>query len=193
MDHEIKKRLRELYENNKFIEKLFQFIYLFTCSAEVTWDILQETFLRLAKGPKSYAQILGRYLSGSLDHKSFLKEEKNYIYCIAKRLCITWARRDKRFGKALNKFSKEISTRYPTVSEIECLRDSNTIHILLRLTLILPPVTREVFIQRAFLGLDYIKIASKLSIKPGNARKRFYEARKILKRVLELIVDLDLT
>jgi RNA polymerase sigma-70 factor (ECF subfamily) len=157
---------------DRYQKRLFHFILRFARQRSLAEDILQETFLRLLKGRKSYRK--GSRFS-------------TYLFIIGRNLCLdalkSWERRhlllsqedeieraaDK--SKGPDKILEETETGKNIQSAIEAL----------------PADQREVLILSKYSGLSYDGIARIVNSTPAAVKQKAYRAMQSLRQRLKIL------
>lgn len=146
---------------------LYRFVYRMAGNHEMAEDIVQETFLRLAReGSKDLSGLYGR----------------RWLFVVARNLCISWFRKQ----------TKQTEVPMDELNELHADTD-NPIHSLTRqerdrqvqsAIASLPPVLREVILLREFEEMSYEEIANIVGCPLGTVRSRIAKARDLLKQKL---------
>lgn len=137
--------------------KIFRYCYYHVRNKDLAEDLTQETFLR--------------FIESNYQEKG---KEMNYLYTIAKNLCI-------------NEINKSVPTMQNDAIEDEAVVDEDLVEkIYIRnLLMILPDDDREVLILRYMNGETVSDISKLLGISRFALYRKIQNAKKELKNMLE--------
>lgn len=138
--------------------RVYGYLVRMTRNKDIAEDLLQETFLRLAQSAKK------------------LREDTRlapYLFTIAHRLVISWARGQAVRAQLAGEFTEPVETRSP----LEAMADSQTQLALERAFAGLPPAYREVALLVGVEGLQPSEVAAILGQTPEAVRQRLARAR----------------
>lgn len=153
---------------DQFRPRIFGFLLRFTQRPEVAEELLQETFLRLArKGP-------------DLPESTCLRA---WLFTVARNLAVSWLR------WSVLDLSRALPARWGGVEsdpvtpyhQVQATRAGQALEQALAR---LPPPLREVFLLVAVEGFEPQEAAEILGIQPDAARQRLHRARTRLRELL---------
>jgi RNA polymerase sigma factor (sigma-70 family) len=162
-----KEKIRDIYNNLK--KELFLYIFKYTCSQEISEDLLHDCFVNLIKYSEKY----------EIQESSV----RAFLYKTAHNLSINYQKRSKKF-----EFSSiddnpgiNLSTSDAVLHEIHADDLNNKIYEILDSV---DEVSRSVFIMKKELGLKIAEIADYCDISERTVR------RKLVKLLDHLAVEL---
>ena len=140
--------------------RLYAYLVRMTRAREVAEDLLQETFLRLARGATA------------------LREDTRlgaWLFTVAHRLVVSWARAQEVRRQLAGDLPREV--RGDGRSPLEAVADSQTQLALERALAALPAPAREVAVLVGIEGMQPAEVAEILGLKPDAVRQRLARAR----------------
>jgi RNA polymerase sigma-70 factor (ECF subfamily) len=154
---------------------LYRFVYRMAGNHELAEDIVQETFLRLAReSSKDLSGLHGR----------------RWLFVVARNLCISWFRRKSKQTEVpmdeMNDLHADIQNPIHSLSQQE--RDSFIQTVIASL----PQVLREVILLREFEEMNYEEISTIVGCPIGTVKSRIAKAREILKQKLQPMMEAEL-
>ncbi len=147
-------------------QQIYQFIYRYTQDEALSYDIVQDTFIKFQK----YAN----------DYDSTKSHIRTFLFRIAYQLTMTKLKRRNKFKKLLP-FLYEQNQEEPV-----SLEEKITIRTTLQQ---LPPEQRAVIIFTYYHDLSQKEIAAILQIPIGTVKSRLHSSLKKLKDLLEVDDD----
>ncbi|WKJ90295.1 RNA polymerase sigma factor [Methylomonas montana] len=149
--------------------ELLQFLTYKVSCAETAADLIQETYLRVARHPGD-GEIVNL---------------RAFVFRIADNLALdhlrSMTRRDKRDGGSL---SEEIVCQQAEPDRI--LAGQQQMELFENFIYALPPQCRTVFLLCRVDGKSYSEIAAELNISPRTVESHMHKALKLLKQRIEL-------
>jgi RNA polymerase sigma-70 factor (ECF subfamily) len=158
--------LAMLYQ--RYQDTVFRFALHMGVSQSVAEDIMQDTFLAVARGAKPHPNGEAKF--------------STYLYGIVRNLTRRRLRRDSRFASLRRwiKHNPEEQASTPEHALVEDLTRQQMIHRVRSAVLSLPLRYREVVILCDLHGRDYADAAAIVGCPVGTVRSRLFRARGLL-------------
>jgi RNA polymerase sigma-70 factor (ECF subfamily) len=163
----------------RYQRPIFNFIYRFYGSYELSEELTQETFLRCYQFLKSYDP--GRKFS-------------TWLYTVAKNLCIDHLKKQRKAREISLDQSLPALERHEAIRSAEadpqvaCIRSQEDARLLEALGK-LEPTRRVVLILYYFQGLSYQEIGEALSVPVSTVKIRIFRAKKALLEIMKGELD----
>jgi RNA polymerase sigma-70 factor (ECF subfamily) len=159
----------------RYQRPIFNFIYRFYGSYELSEELTQETFLRCYQFLKSYDP----------DRKF-----STWLYTVAKNLCIDHLKKQRRAREISLDQSLPALERHEAIRsseadpQVACIRSQEDARLLEALGK-LEPTRRVVLILYYFQGLSYQEIGEALSVPVSTVKIRIFRAKKALLEIMK--------
>ncbi|MFH1744126.1 MAG: RNA polymerase sigma factor [bacterium] len=161
--------LENLSENYRDV---YRFAYRMLGSHETAEDIVQESFLRLAReNPKA---LVG-------------ESARRWLFVVARNLCISHLRKHARQPHIGLDSLNELET--PGADPGQSAQAIERSELIKKVVSELPLVLREVVILREYEGHSYAEIAALLGCPAGTVKSRLAAARETLRKRLEPLME----
>ena len=157
---------------DRYQKRLFHFILRFARERSLAEDILQETFLRLLKGRKSYRK--GSRFS-------------TYLFIIGRNLCLDALKSWERRHLLLSQEDEIERAADKSKGPDKILEETETAKIIQNAIEALPADQREVIILNKYSGLSYDGIARIVNSTPTAVKQKSYRAMQSLKQRLKIL------
>lgn len=168
----MKADLWELIRRN--YQDLYRFAYRMIGNHEIAEDIVQESFLRMArKNPKAP------------DRES----ARRWLFVVTRNLCISQLRQDFRHGKVTLDAASKVEAL--SANPAESALTSERSEWVKKAVSALPPLLREVLILREYESLRYAEIAAVLHCPVGTVKSRLATAREEMRKHLQPLMEIE--
>lgn len=150
--------------------RLVRFAVRLTGDFDLAQDVVQEAFLRLWRGRKSYTP------QGRL---------QAYLFRIVRSVCLDYA----RVSRPAEALGESVGAAAPDPAHLAEAR--SLANAVCRAVLALPEAQRAVFVLSQYEQLSYAEIAEVLDCPVGTVASRKHQATETLRRKLYIWRDLD--